>query len=60
MGSRTYIPTFLALLAAVVKYIRRNQVKLTENLPENTQTLVDALLDAADALLNAIQIVEGD
>lgn len=60
MGARTYIPTVIFLSREIVRFISRYREQLSQNLPAGQLDLVDALLVAANAILDALDIVQSN
>lgn len=56
-GFKSYLPKLLKLAQTVCNYIRRYQDKIAENLGEDGEALLDAVLVACDALEVAILLV---
>ncbi len=54
MASRTYVPTLRLLTAAIIKFVARYRTQIDKNLSPETRSLLDVLLDAAQALANAL------
>lgn len=54
MASRTYMPGLIILGKAVRKYVTKNREKINANLPTGGVAILDALMEALDALLEII------
>lgn len=54
MASRTYIPTLKFITYQIIKYVGRYREQINKNLSPEAQTLLDALLAAAQALADAL------
>lgn len=60
MARRTYLPTLVLLARAVLLFVTKYRVRIVDNLPEGGDALLDALLVAIQALLDIINLEEGD
>lgn len=54
MASRTYTPTLRVLAYAIIKFVARYRTQIDKNLDAPTKALLDALLEAAQALADAL------
>lgn len=54
-NKRTYAPTLLILAKVLLAYARRNENKIQENLGEEALALFNALVAAADAMIEYLE-----
>lgn len=54
MAVRTYTPTLRVLTFALIKFVNRYREQINKNTTPEVQALLDVLLDAAQALANAL------
>lgn len=54
MASRTYVPALRLLTIGITKFVARYRVQIDRNLSSGQKTLLDTLLNAANALAAAL------
>lgn len=54
MASRTYVPTLRLLTYAILKFVARYRTQIDKNLTPELRSLLDVLVNAAQALANAL------
>ena len=56
MASRTYVPTLKLLTYGIIKFVTRYREQINKNLSTEVQALLDVLLNAAQALADALPV----
>lgn len=56
-GFKSYLPKLLLIAKSLCNYIRKHQDKISENLGDGGNAVLDAVLVACDALEVAIELV---
>ena len=59
MPARTYLPTLYLIARGVRLYCTRYDSTIRKNMSSEVQVIYDALLDALDSLLAAIDVEKG-
>jgi hypothetical protein len=57
-GTKTYLPTLLRILTRVCQYIIKYRKTIEENLPENGDAALAAVLIACEGLIAIVDIAE--
>lgn len=56
MASRTYLPALLILAKSIRKYVNKYREKINAGLPPGGVAILDALLEALDALIAIVAV----